>query len=260
MIKAVIIDDEEDGRLVTEHLLKSHCPEVDVIGKADSALSGLKAILKHEPDLVLLDISMPGGTGFDMLSTYQELSQQAPLPFEVIFVTAHDQFAINAFRANALDYLLKPLDYTILKAAIQKVVHRISLKNSNAAKPEIPEKVNQLNNLSRKLPLAISPTTVIYPPHSTIIRFHSSGSYFTAWFEDGKNVMLSTGMAGIDTAVGWPRGSFFRVHNSHLVNLYHVRKYNRGEGGLVVMSDGSEVPVARRKRKDFINALTEFSA
>ena len=258
MIETIIIDDEQDGRQAAEFLLRKHCPEVKVVGTADSALSGLKEIQKHAPDLVLLDISMPGGTGFDMLSTYQELIGEVHLPFEVIFVTAYDQFAIDAFRANALDYLLKPLDYQILKEAIDKVKARIESRQGSA-KPVVEKEINHLNNLSRKLPLSISPTTVIFPTHASIIRFHSSGSYFTAWFEDGKKVVLSTGMAGVDTTVGWPRGSFFRVHNSHLVNLYHVKKYNRGEGGAVVMSDGSEVPVSRRKRKEFLEALTEFA-
>jgi two-component system LytT family response regulator len=237
MIRAVIIDDEPDCCHVLSMLLEKHCPEVKVDAIYYSSEAAIKGIIAHSPQLVFLDIEMPHRNGFELLEALPAIN------FEIIFTTSYDQYAIKAIRFSALDYLLKPVDREELQLAVKKAIGRLS--------HPLPQ---QLEILMQKFHHANTVNRIALPtgeglqliPTDTIISCSSSSNYTILCMKANQKLTVSRTLKDIEEML--EDYNFFRVHNSYLVNLDEIRKYIRGEGGSVIMSDGSSIDVSRSKK------------
>lgn len=248
MLSALIIDDKPANIQTLQQLLTGYCPQVTVIGTAINIEEGYACIMALQPSLIFLDIEMPGGSGFDLLRRFRQLS------FEIIFTTAYNQYAIQAFRENALDYLLKPIDIDALQQAVAKAGQQISLKQTN-------------QNLAKYLQQAQTPVSAkisipvqdgyLFIDSAVIIRCEASGSYSWFYMADGKKVMVSMRLKECEDLL--PPGQFFRVHNSHLIGLQHIVRYMRGRGGYLLMQDGSTVEVAASRKDAFLDLMRKHT-
>ena len=242
MITALIVDDEPGCRESLQNLLARHCPEVQVIGQADSPKAAREIILSQQPQLVFLDVEMPMGTGFDLLKSLPAID------FSVIFVTAYDHYAIKAFRVSAVDYLLKPVDVAQLKEAVGKVKAQLNDSGNDRLQ-------TLLENVSGKVKKVAFPTgqEVRICKVDTIVRARSEDNYCHVYFENGTSLFISKTIKWVAELLEGQR--FLRVHQSHLINLDHVEGYTRTGGGEVFMSDGEKVPVSSRKKDELLKAL-----
>jgi len=245
---AILIDDEPHCTRTLKWELEQHCPEVEVVGVCNSGEDGLKAIGEKKPDVVFLDIEMPGMNGFDMLQ------QLGKVDFQVIFCTAYDQYAIKALKLSATDYLLKPVDSSELQAAVDKA----SRKSSPVTHEQINELISSMRHPGRELRrIALSTTDGLeFIDTDRILYCESQSNYTNIILEDGRKVLLSKTLKEVDellTGFG-----FFRAHKSHLINLRHVTKYVRGEGGYVVMRNGAAITIARSRREEFLGLFAKL--
>ena len=248
MIKALIVDDEENARGNLEVLLQDYCEEVTIVAMLDNVTDGLNAAKKHKPDLVFLDIEMNGETGFDLLSRLEDID------FDVVFTTAHSDYALKAFRFNATDYLLKPIDINELIGAVAKTSKRISNRLSKNKLDQIISRATGTNNeIFKKIAL---PTVdgLIFVERDHVIRCESADNYTTFYLDDGCKIMVSKTIKHFEEMLS--EHNFFRVHQSHLINLMHLKQYHKGEGGYAIMSDDSSVIVSRRKKEAFLSGLS----
>lgn len=238
MIKAVIIDDEKSAVISIELALREYCPTVEVVGKSYNAKDGILEIETKKPDLVFLDIQMPHTSGIELL---EQLEQRN---FEVIFVTAFNEFAVKAFKLNAIDYLLKPISIPELIKAVNKV----SLSKSNQLSSD--DKLNKLKaTLSGKVGLPFSSGTE-FVKITDIIRIEADGSYCKVITIDGKSRLISRNLKEMHTSL--EDESFYRTHKSHLINLEHIIKYSPlKDGGLIEMADGAKIEIARSNKAEF---------
>ena len=247
MIRAIIVDDEEKGRLTLKNVIDKHCSIVQIIDLCNSVDTAIQSIEKLEPDLVFLDIEMPFQNGFALLEKFNKPN------FDVIFITAYDHYAIKAIRYSALDYLLKPVDTDELKEAVAK----IELKKKNTL-PQMPDFELLLSNLKLKgnsAKIAVPTFDGLQMLNSTeIIKCTANESYTEIVLSGGKKIMVSRILKEYEDLLS--DFNFFRVHNSCLINLAHVNKYIKGDGGYVVMSDGESVEVSRRKKNELLNKLS----
>ncbi|MDB5035842.1 MAG: hypothetical protein JWQ98_3083 [Chlorobi bacterium] len=239
MIRSVIVDDERRSRETLSTLLEQYCPAIEVITFADSVESGERVIRSERPDLLFLDVEMPYGSGFDLLRSLQGLR------FEVIFTTAHSQYAIKAIKSSALDYLMKPIDRDDLVNAVERARKKLSAPTG----PE-PETAPGIERNRIALP---SFDGLILVDISTIIRCEAHGNYTTFHFEHRDQILVARTLKEFDIMLG--DLNFFRVHHGHLINLQHIRKYVRGEGGHVIMNDNTMVAVSRRRKVDLMKRL-----
>lgn len=247
MISVVIVDDVKKSRETLEQMLLNYCPHTEVVGKAGSAKDAYKLITETKPQLVLLDIEMPNGTGFDLLEMFDQIF------FEVIFTTAFDQYALKAIKFCALDYLLKPIDIKELIQSIHKAGERLGNQNDKGNFSHLLTNLKHKNSPTNKLAL---PTHegLVFIVVQNIIRCVAEGNYTSIFFKDGKRIMTTRKIKDFEELLA--DHQFFRVHRSHLVNLNYIEKYFKGDGGYVVMVDGSSIDVARRKKEDFLERLS----
>ncbi len=235
-LSALIIDDEKGNREYLTKLIQHHCPEIEPVYQAGSASDGLMAVRKYRPEVVFLDIEMPGGSGFDFLKKLDQID------FKIIFVTAYDAYALRAIKYSALDYLLKPVDPEELKQAVLK----LSKDESQG------QKLNLLNdNLSQSENRRIALSTqeeVIFVPIDEIVHLKAEANYTRVFLQNQGEILLSGNLGYYEKLLSDQR--FYRTHQSHLINKDHVRKYVKTEGGYFIMSDGSQVPIARLKREE----------
>lgn len=244
-IRAIIIDDEEGARESLANILKDYFENVEVVGKANSAKTGIRLINEQQPDLVFLDIEMPKGNAFDLLAQFENID------FDIIFITAYDQYAIKAIKFSALDYLLKPIDIDELKAAIEKFSDKAHKRTSNQRFQAL---LQNLNAESKKKVAIPDSEGLIFVNLDDIIRCESDGNYTHIILSNRKKILASRTLGEYEEM--FSDENFSRVHRSHLINLNHIEKYLRGEGGYAVMSDGSQVEISRRKRADFLEKLS----
>ena len=238
MIKVIIVDDEKLIREMIAGILDSECPEVSILSQSESVESAYKDIQRHKPDLVLLDIKMTDGTGFDLLEKFDAIN------FKVVFVTDYEEYAIKAFEYSAIDYVVKPINPENLIQAIRKAEHSIQA--------ELSLKLNTLlSNLSttshdnKKLVLKTSNNIHIINIDN-IIRLESDQNYSVFHIVDGRKIMVSKTLGEYDELL--TQDDFFRVHKSHLINLKQIKRYEKANGGSLVMNNDSHVPVASRKK------------
>ena len=248
MIRCVIVEDEEIARKVLKSLLAQYCQDVMVCAEADDIVSGKAMIESFRPDLVFLDIEMPGGSGFKLLSSVDNAD------FEVVFITAYEQFAIKAIRHDALDYILKPIDPKELVAAVEKV------KESKYKKTLKKQYDNLLKNLDpeqlvvRKI--SISTTDKIHLINvDDIIRCESDNYYTIIFFKDGSNLLVSKTLKDMEQKL--EEYDFVRTHKSHLANIRCIRNFIKDEM-MVVMTDGTKVPVSKRKKERILEVINNL--
>lgn len=247
MIEAIIIDDERSGIETLLWELNTHCPEVKVVAECTSAAEGLAAIKNHGPDVVFLDIEMPQMNGFEML-------RQIEMPaFDIIVTTAYDRYAIKAFKASAIDYLLKPVSKDELIIAVQKVIQK--RKDQSAIQQKMAVLFRNLQNPYIPFSNIVLPSTdgLEFIAVSDIIHCRSESNYTHIFLSGKQSILVSKTLKEIEQMLsGHP---FFRVHHSHLVSLQHIKKYVKGEGGYVIMDDGTSVNVSRSRKKAFLEYL-----
>lgn len=249
MTRVVLVDDESRGREMLSSLLEKHCPEVTVVGQAQSAADGYNLIKAEKPDLVFLDVEMPGGNGFDMLEMFDKVD------FEVVFTTAYGHYAIKAIKHSALDYLLKPVEVDELRAVLKQL----------SAKQEQPTAQVSVNALLSNLKSVNKHKKLVLPDGQglsvvqteDVVRLESDGSYTIFFMQDGSKYLISRHLKEFENTLS-DNDAFVRVHRSHLINMEHVKRYLKGEGGFAVMSDGSEVEISRRRKADFIELLSSL--
>ncbi|MDX1409067.1 MAG: LytTR family DNA-binding domain-containing protein [Saprospiraceae bacterium] len=246
MIKAILIDDEKHCLKMLEWELTNHCSDVQICAQCQSGQEGMAAIREHQPDVVFLDIEMPRMNGFEMLE------RLAPIDFEVIFTTAYDQFAIRAIKFSALDYLLKPVNPTELQAAVAKLDQRPSRDEQSKKWSLLFEQLNKPEADPERI--AISTHEGIELEFiSDIIYLQAEGNYTTIVMSDGRKLLVSKTLKHFEQTLDQYR--FIRVHHSYFVNIRHIRKFIRTQGGYLLMSDKSTVPVSRRRREELIETL-----
>lgn len=249
MIRAIIIDDEENGREGLRLTLKKYCPEIIVEHICESPEHGVEVIKSSKPDLVFLDIQMPNMSGFDLLQ------QVAPVNFEVIFVTAHDQYAIKAIKFSALDYLLKPIDVDDLMQAVKKVKERLTVEPNTFRYQSI---LNNIQYKSREIEKLAVPTLEgidFFETHE-IIFCKADGNYTVLFFKGNTNKIVSRNLKDFESLLTEP--AFCRVHNGALINMKHIQKYVKGEGGYVILTEGHKVDISRRKKESFLLLLNRI--
>lgn len=249
MIKAIIIDDEQKSRETIAAVLKLHCKDVSVIAQAGDVKSGLDAIAQYPPDLILLDVKMPDGTGFDLLQQLDAIS------FKIIFITAFEEYAVKAFKFSALDYILKPVDPNELASAIAKAEHALEKEKLSL---QLNAFMANINNMAREVKKIVLKTTDnIYVINvQDIIRCEADRNYTDFYLNGGKKLMVSVTLKEYDDLL--KHYGFFRVHQSHLVNLNYIDRYEKGGGGSVIMKDGAAIAVSFRKKDQLLKFLDKL--
>ena len=245
MIKAIIVDDEQHCLDTLGILLRDYCPEVEVTAVCSSAAQGIEAIKKDRPDVLFLDIEMPRMNGFEMLE------QLNPISFSLIFTTSYDQYAIKAIRFSAMDYLLKPIDARELIAA----VHKVQTQKYFPAPEQMEMLMSQVKHREIGFQKIAVPTAEGFEliPADQVVRCEADDNYTHLFLKDKKKIIACRTLKEMEAQLE-DFASFLRVHHSYMVNMNEVVKYVRGEGGYLIMSDGTTVNVSR-SRKD---ALLKF--
>lgn len=249
MLKTVIIDDENTARETITHMVELYGNEsLDIVAYAENVKEGIAKINKHNPDLVMLDIKMPDGTGFEVLNAFGDIN------FDVIFVTAYEQYAIKAFKFAALDYILKPIDPNEFKKAIERTSRRKESKALNMQVKTMMEYMNHSPKEDKKIVLrSINSIHLVYV--HDIVRAESDRNYSRFYFLDEPPVTVAKSLRNfIDVLEEY---GFIRVHQSHLINTNHIKKYMKNDF-VIVMNDNSEVPVSHRKRDFLLKQFEEL--
>jgi len=251
LVKAVIIEDEKKSRLALVSLLSRYCTNVLVHAEAPGVRSGIEAIRKHKPDVIFLDIQMADGSGFRLLEEIGEID------FEIIFTTAFDQYAIKAIKYSALDYLLKPIVPQELVEAVEKVEAKKIAKNANLNK-NIDVLLENLKASTKESPKIILSTAekIHVVKIDDIIRCESDNYYTRFFFKDGGKLLISKTLKENESLL--KDHNFIRPHKSHLVNAKYIKGYMKHDGGYIVMSDESKIPVSRRKKESMIEIINSL--
>ena len=250
MVRSLIIDDEKHCCDNLQWQLKTYCPEIEVIGTSNNAEKGLQQIHHHKPQLIFLDVEMPGMSGFEMLENLTEIN------FDIIFTTAFDQYAIRAIKFGALDYLIKPIDKDELVEAINKFLNlprRDSLKQINALLTHL-KKSSDLSFQKIALPTLHGYELV---PLNNIMFCESSSNYTDIRLINGQHLLISRTLKDIQDLLDMQ--PFFRVHNSYIVNLQYAVRYVKGEGGFLVLNNDINIPVSRSKKEELLKLITHLS-
>lgn len=245
--RTIIIDDERTNILTLKGLLNKYFPSIEIIDTAKNVAEGVASIDHHHPDLIFLDISMPDGDGFDLLSKVEFRL------FEVIFTTAHDQYALKAFDYSAIHYLLKPIDYTELRKAIN-LYNEVKMKGNISARLSVLK-----DNMQHKYEKIIVPSNdgLNILLIENIVRLEASDTYTEFYLSDGRKLLASKSLNNFEKILS--DQAFSRIHSKHLVNLQYVQRYIKGKGGSVLLDNGDEVDVSVRKKNDFITALKGYA-
>lgn len=244
-MRVVLIDDESTVRENLKILLNIYASDMQVVAEAEGVREGLDCIRQHKPDLVMLDVEMKDGTGFDLLAMYGELD------FKLIFVTGHNDYAIKAFKYSAIDYLLKPVDPEELNKALDKARQAFDAQEQNLRVANLVQ--NKKTPCDDQKIILKDAETVYLVAIKDIVRCESEANYTHFYLVDGRHVMVSRTLKEFDQLL--VSHSFFRAHQSHLINLNHFDRYEKKEGGIVYMKDGSVLPVAVRKKEALMSVL-----
>jgi|WetSurMetagenome_2_1015567.scaffolds.fasta_scaffold02129_7 two-component system, LytTR family, response regulator len=249
-LKTIIIDDEHDAVDFISSIITEYCPSLEVAGRAHNVNEGVAAIREIKPDLVFLDVEMPNGTGFDLLTHFPDKE------FEVVFITAFNHYAIKAIKFSAVDYILKPININEFIEAVARVTKK---KSEKPLHPNENFKV-LMENLRSSVPSRLAiPTSdgMEYLNPREIIRIEADRSYSWFYISSGeRKILVSKHLKEFQELLG--DRYFFRSHNSHLINLKFVRKFIRKEGGYIEMSDGALIPVSRNKKDLFLAQMSKF--
>lgn len=256
MIRTILVDDESNALEVLEFQLKAACPDIDIVAMCTSVDQGIKAIQEHDPELLFLDIEMPVKSGFDLLQSFEDPG------FDVIFTTAYNQYAIKAFKFAAFDYLVKPIDTDDLKA----VVDRYCKKKSPSIKDQLKLLTDHLKQQQSTVqaPSQATPGRIALPSADglmilkpeQVVRCESLSNYTKVHLDDGQKVVVSKTLKEVEEILS--SFEFYRIHHSHLINLNHVQRYVKTDGGYVLMTDGSNITIARNRKEGFLEQFARI--
>ncbi len=246
-MKAILIDDMPQAIQVLKADIAAVAPEIEIIGTADSVVSGAKLLRKEQPDILFLDIQLGDGTGFDILEIIADIN------LKIIFTTASDEYALRAFKFAAVDYLLKPIGLEALEAAIRRVKTQLGTSVENLE--VLTDTFRKPNELPSRMCLHTQEKIEVVDIDN-IVRCESSDNYTMFYFDQGKKLMVTRTLKTFENQLEQHR--FFRSHQSHLVNLKFVQSFVRTEGGYLLMKNGEQIPVSVRKRTALMERLEEL--
>jgi two-component system LytT family response regulator len=247
-LRTVIIDDEPNAVDFINSIISEYCPDLEVAGKAHNITEGKRVIDENKPDLVFLDVEMPNGTGFDLLTSYPDKD------FDVVFITAFNHYAIKAIKFSAVDYVLKPINITEFIDAVNRVIQKRKTQPQNNDNFKV-----LMENLRSGQPSRLAiPTAdgMEYLNPKDIIRIEADRSYSWFYMTGNRKLLVSKHLKEFQDLLG--DRYFFRSHNSFLINLKYVKKFVRKEGGYIEMLDGAQVPVSRSKKDLFLMHMARF--
>ncbi|AXG73181.1 DNA-binding response regulator [Flavobacterium arcticum] len=244
MITALLIDDDSNLRNGMKGLLSMYAPDIHILGEADSVKAGITAIEYHQPDVIFLDIQLGDGTGFDILE--QLTQKRGSINAHVVFITAHEQYAVKAFRFSALDYLLKPVDPEDLNAVVEKIKKVLNDNESFAHIDLLLENIRKKVDKFKRIALSTSEGIHLFEV-SDIIRLESHDNYTKFYIKDNKPVLISKTLKEYEDLLS--EQGFERIHQSHLINLAYLKSYIKKDGGYAVMADNSHLPISQRKKE-----------
>ncbi len=247
-MRAILVDDEAHSRTALKNMLEFYCKTIEVVGEAENIFEAQTLLKTLKPAVVFLDIQMPGGSGFELLKKYRHI------PFKVIFVTAFDQFALRAIKLSAIDYLLKPLSPRELIRAVEKLEQQVEVEERFDQQLAALEENMNAERQQKKIILNTS-TNMYIVRVEDIIRCEADENYTQIVNSNGKTILVAKTLKDFDEMLS-PLG-FCRIHQSHLINLNHVQSYEKGCGGLVVLSNKERIPVSSRRKDFFITALQD---
>ena len=245
-MNAIIVEDEPRSREFLKNMVQEFCPQVVVAGTAASVEEAVAMIESVKPSLVFLDIEMHTGTGFDVL---QKVKQKN---FHVIFTTAYDHYAIQAIKFSAVDYLLKPIDVEELQQAVKKVEEKVGANNSSQALDILLQNLKKSPGEDFSITLSTS-DGLDFVPLKTILRLEASGPYTHFFMKDKRKVIVSRHMKEYEMLL--TDHYFFRVHNSHIINMNEVSRMVKTDGGYAIMSDGTNISISPKKKDEFMELM-----
>lgn len=248
MIKTIIVEDEQQSREVLELMLKKLGDVIELIDSCNTPERAIESIVKNSPDLVFLDIQMPRMNGFEMLKKLGTVN------FNIIFTTAYNQFALNAIKISALDYLMKPIDREELEIAIKKCQQNIEHKNMNEKMDVLLKNLTQHHALDQTLTLT-SLDGIRFIKMKDIVRLEANGRY-TKFYLLNKEVIVASRTLG-DFEEALSANEFFRIHETHIVNLLYIDRFHKGNN-YVLLTDKTELPLARRRKEDFLKIIPKI--
>jgi two-component system, LytTR family, response regulator len=238
-ITAILIDDEPNARMLLREMLKIACPDVQVLAECADLPNGVKALRRLKPMLVFLDIEMPGHSGLELLDFFNE----DEIDFSIIFTTAYHSYAIQAFKLNAIDYLLKPLEISELEAAVARFSKRLGQSN-------LPLVRNMMQQGQRKIAVPSGTTIKLLPPDQ-VLYLKADNTYTEILLLDGTRLVVSRTLKNFEDSLADDK-NFFRCHKSYIVNLQHVTQLNKSDGGSLLIQDKIEVPISQDRVSAFI--------
>jgi two-component system LytT family response regulator len=248
-MKAIIVDDEEKSRRVLRNLLEKFCPQIQVCAEAESVEMAVQLVKDIKPGLVFLDIQMPTGNGFDLLRKFDEL------PFEVIFVTSYDEYAINAIKFSALDYLMKPVEVDDLKRAVAKATKKSSGSSTGL------QVINLLNNtaedhVEKSVAVHVN-EKVMFIKINTIVRIEADNRYAHLHTKDGNKYTVTKTLKEFEEFLANNK-AFVRINKNYMLNLNSVKNYSKGEPCIIETEDGTTFEVSRRKKQEILEVLKKY--
>lgn len=251
MLKALIIDDEPESLQAVSNQIKTFCPQLQIVASCDGAVSGIEAIKLHQPDLIFLDIEMPGMTGLEMLRTFSEIK------FGIIFITAYNKYAMDAIKLSALDYLLKPLDTVELMNAVKKAEEKFFREKTMKRFQVMLDLMEgrQSSEEKKQTHTIALPTldAIIYVQLNDIVNIEAQQNYCKFYFTNRPAILISKNIGTYeDSLVPF---NFMRVHRSHIVNLSQVHEFRRTDGGALILKNGNAVDISRNKKEEVLNRL-----
>ncbi len=244
MTTAILIDDDANLRAGMRQLLSMYAPEINVLGEAESVQSGVEAINLLQPQVIFLDIQLSDGTGFDLLEKLAEMNGK--ISSQVVFITAHEQYAIKAFRFSALDFLLKPVDPEELQKVIYKIKNVLAKSDNYAHIDLLLENIRRKVDNFKRIALSTSDGIHLFEI-CDIIRCESEDNYTKFFIKNNKPILISKTLKEYEELL--TEHGFERIHQSHLINLAYLKSYIKRDGGYVVMADNSNLPISQRKKE-----------
>ncbi len=247
-LRTLIIDDEAPIRELISGIIENYCETAEIIAVADGVESGLAAIKQHKPDLVLLDVKLNDGTGFDLLQQLDEIK------FAIIFITAYEKYAVNAFKFAAVDYIMKPIHIDDLTSAIRKAAEQ---SEQQVLSQKLKNFFDNINSKPEDKKIVLKTLESIFIVKvADIIRCEADHNYTTFYLTNGKKVLVSKTLKDYEEMLC--DYFFFRTHQSHLININHVVSFEKNDGGYLKMADGSSVPVSKRKREELLELFNQI--
>ena len=253
MITAVLIDDDSNLRNGMRELLAFYAPDITIVGEAEDVATGVEVMDKLKPQVVFLDIQLNDGTGFDVLE--KSAAKNGKTTSHIVFITAHEEYAIKAFRFSALDFLLKPVDIDELEIVIAKIRETVDKKDNYAHIDLLLENIRKKVDTYKRIALTTAEGIHLFEV-SDIIRCESEDNYTTFYIKNNKPVVISKTLKEYEEMLA--EYGFERIHQKHLINLAYLKSYVKRDGGFIIMSDNKQLPISPRKKERLQELIKSF--